>query len=394
MLTIITGTPGAGKSLYSVWEEARKVPGSTVEAGERCVSHGVEYAAGDAVPRHLFSNVKGLLIDHTHITADDLNTWHEWAQPGDVILFDEVQEVWRPRGMGSKVPECIAALEVHRHKGVDLILVTQHPLLVDPNIRRLCNRHLHLRRITKKTAYVYEWDHCSDPKAVRTAMQGKLWFHPRRGYALYKSAQLHTKPTARLPRVALVGLLAVGGAAYLAPTAIARITERFQSQPKGHAFKEAKPEPVAARGGLPPAQGPAQAFASVGASSAPARRRVLGCIVLGPRCECFAEDGEREEVQLGVCEVGTRQVGYVLPSKADAKPPHTGDKHGGPEAPNRRGPQGRGRGDGAAGPMSTEERSGPVVVRQVNGESSLAEAVRPIEANGTPSVDTMRKQSN
>lgn len=300
MLTIITGTPGAGKSLYAVWELARKVPGSTIE------NEGV------AVPRRLVSNVKNLLVEHQHITAQDLETWHEWAQPGDVILYDEVQEVWRPRGLGTKVPDCIAALETHRHKGVDIIVITQHPMLVDPNIRRLCNQHLHLRRLARTVAYVYEWDHCANPGQVRTAIQSRVWFHPKAAYKLYKSAQLHTKATARIPRIAYLGLLAVGALVYLAPSTYARLSsslgakETISTAPATHKLPAQR---EAARAGSP-AQQPAPASIPATFVAAP---RVLGCMSMRDRCECFSEAGQRIEADLAMCSEGVARVGTVVP---------------------------------------------------------------------------------
>lgn len=285
MLILITGTPGAGKSLHAVWEFARKVPGSTIEH------------QGGAVARRLLSNVKDLLVEHERIGPEDLNTWHTWAKPGDVILYDEVQEVWRPRGMGSKVPDCIAALETHRHLGVDIILVTQHPMLVDPNIRRLVNQHLHLRRLSKGTAMIYEWDHCANPGQVKTALQSKVWFHPKKAYALYKSAQLHTKPTARLPRVAVVGVVALGVFFGLGYSMWGRMQERFTgttAQAKAPASKDpqrAAAPPQSAASAAPGAVAPAGAASAPGPVLAARPAILQGCIASATRCLCFDGGG-------------------------------------------------------------------------------------------------------
>lgn len=304
MLTLITGTPGAGKSLYAVWEEARKVPGSTVEND------------GVAVPRRLLSNVKGLLLEHVLIGKQELETWHEWAQPGDVILFDEVQECWRPRSMSTKTPACIEALETHRHMGVDIILITQHPMLIDSNIRRLCNRHLHLRRLSRTVAYVYEWDHCAtNPGQTKTALQGKVWFHPKKAYGLYKSAQLHTKPTARFPRVALVGVAALAALGVVAPYAYGRIE---------HSFGGAKPAQEAPAKAKERGQGPQQApqapagppavpAAPVGAPGTVVRATAVGCVRMGDRCSCFDEGGRVLPLEWEACTVGSTVVGGLVP---------------------------------------------------------------------------------
>jgi len=304
MLTLITGTPGAGKSLYAVSTIARKVPGSKVPDGQ-----------GGEVLRVLHSNIKNLIVPHEHMTGDDLNVWHTWAKPGDVILFDEVQEVWRPRGKVSEVPACIAKLETHRHMGVDIVLVTQNPMLVDSNIRRLVNQHIHLRRLSKGSAFVYEWDSCQDAptSAYSRAMTSKFWMHPKDAYSLYKSAELHTKPTVRVPKLLFVGVAAVAAAAYAGPTFYARLQERLNP-----AARVSKPAPAA------PATWPVPAGAvTQGSSAAPVAAPTsspvaappahLGCIAMGDRCSCFGEDGRQVDVEPHVCREGSQKVGYVLP---------------------------------------------------------------------------------
>ena len=295
MLVLVTGTPGAGKSLYTVWEIARRVPGSTIEV------------EGEPRPRHLFSNIKDLALDSSPIGADQINTWHQWAKPGDVIVYDEVQEVWRPRPAGSKVPECIAALETHRHKGVDIVLITQHPLLVDPNIRRLVNQHLHLRRITARMAMVYEWDHCANISSIKGALQSKLWRHPAKGYELYKSAQAHTKPTQRLPRVVWVGAAALAAAAFAIPNAISRIQGNFSG---GGAVA-----PVAAASAPARASSSAVAVPALVATSSPVAVPVAfpaaysgqppaaGCIVSPVKaCQCYSLEGRLVDDDAVMCE--------------------------------------------------------------------------------------------
>lgn len=305
MLTLITGTPGAGKSLYAVWELARKIPGSTVEKD------------GEPVPRRLLSNVKNLLIEHQSITADDLDKWHEWAQPGDVILFDEVQEVWRPRGLGTKVPECIAALETHRHKGVDIILITQHPMLVDPNIRRLVNQHLHVRRLAKSVAMVYEWDHCANPGMVKTALQSRIWFHPKGAYKLYKSAQLHTKPVTRVPRLAFLGVAALAILGFVGPMAYGRISDRLAgtTQPSATAqlIVPAIAAPAGTASGLAPQ--PASAASNPVQAAAP---QALGCIASVTRCRCWDQGGIVVPLDDAACRVEVSRLGNLVAPNGSA----------------------------------------------------------------------------
>lgn len=331
MLTLITGTPGSGKSLYATWELARSVPESDYEHN------------GEKKKRRLFSNIKNLLIEHSHIDADDLNRWHQWAQPGDVILFDEVQEVWRPRGLGTKVPDCIAKLETHRHMGVDMILVTQHPMLVDPNIRRLVNQHIHMRRIAKSVAMRYEWDHCSNVGQVKGALSSGVWWYPKKAYSLYKSAEVHTKPTVRFPKIAFLGVAAVAGLAFAAPMTLERIKGTFRGEsvkPKTaevvlgqisdnkktftnengqEVTIETKSETIAL-----PAAAPSPSVASF-VSGAGVTREVSGCIVVGPRCSCFDTSGKKVDQSADYCAENSASQVLVPKQVVDNAPPSRDD---------------------------------------------------------------------
>lgn len=186
MITLITGTPGAGKTLYTVAEELPKFKN-----------------------RPLFiDGIPDLAISHLECIGP-VENWHEWIPDGAVLVIDEVQRIWRPRGTASAVPPGVAALETHRHKGVDLVIITQHPNLLDPNIRRLVGRHLHVRRMFGwSRAIVYEWDSATDPARVSNAIK-RSWAYPRKAYKLYKSAEVHTKRGNRVPFVVLAAVLAM-----------------------------------------------------------------------------------------------------------------------------------------------------------------------------------------
>lgn len=45
------------------------------------------------------------MLDHELIDGSDtggLRNWHEWAKPGSVIVFDEVQKIWPLALMAAK----------------------------------------------------------------------------------------------------------------------------------------------------------------------------------------------------------------------------------------------------------------------------------------------------
>lgn len=87
MITVITGTPGAGKTLYTIEKLLLPLVGKTVK-GRDADGNEVEH------PRTIYTNINGLQIDHELIDGGDnqgLRDWHKWAKPGAVIVFDEVQ---------------------------------------------------------------------------------------------------------------------------------------------------------------------------------------------------------------------------------------------------------------------------------------------------------------
>lgn len=234
MITLITGNPGAGKTLYCVANLLRDLCGSVVHSTD---SQGRPVET----PRIVYSNIPGLLLDHELIDGSDtggLGNWHEWAKPGAVICYDEVQREWKPRANGSKVPKCIEALETHRHMGVDFILLTQHPGLLDQNIRALVGRHLHVRRFGGiGAAIVYEWDHCSRSLLYSKSLGKKTFRYSKDVFKLYKSAELHTKPKTTIPTLAFVVVGALAAAGFAIPYAASRVLDKSEQAAKASESK-------------------------------------------------------------------------------------------------------------------------------------------------------------
>lgn len=260
-ITVITGTPGAGKTLHAIEKLLIPIVGSSIpqEVDGVMTFH----------PRVIYTNIKGLLIDHVLIDGGDnqgLRDWHLWAQPGAVICFDEVQKIWPPRPAGSKVPDDIQALETHRHMGVDFILITQNVMLVDRNMQALTNRHLHVRRMANLgLAIVYEWDHCSKGLLYTKAITKSPWKYNKKVFKLYHSSDLHTKQPRSLPGLLWFVLLGLVVLALLGPAMYKRMQERFN--PQQVAVASAKPgQPLSSS-----AQAAPRAFGSpAGGSAGPA----------------------------------------------------------------------------------------------------------------------------
>ncbi|MBB4842212.1 zona occludens toxin (predicted ATPase) [Paucibacter oligotrophus] len=170
--------------------------------------------------------------------------WWAWCQPGDVLVIDEAQRLFRPMASGRKVPKFVARLETARHYGVEFIYLTQHPQLLHTNLRNLVGPHEDVRRVFGSSrVMVYLWDKCSNPDRIAKAT-GRMWRHDKKAFGLYKSSELHTKFAQRLP-FAVWGLL--GGLVLLGVmgwTLKGRLTDRFSSSAAASGPHAAASSPV------------------------------------------------------------------------------------------------------------------------------------------------------
>lgn len=194
MITLITGAPGSGKSaaLVSLLFE-------------------------DIKDRVIYVNgIPDLKIPHE--VLEDPQNWHNAVPDGAVVVIDEVQRVWRPRGPGQKVPDHIAMLETHRHRGLDFYVITQGPNLVDSNVRALVGRHVHLREMGVMGRWWYEWPECADNcrTSWKNAPIKKRYRLNKKIFDKYKSASIHVKPIRSFPKVLILLLVAIIGCLYLA----------------------------------------------------------------------------------------------------------------------------------------------------------------------------------
>jgi zona occludens toxin len=321
MIYLITGVPGSGKSLYAVGKLLQEL-----------LKQEVQHDDGTTYKRRLVvDNIPNLLLPHEpmasgalvkgHVDAADghgLWNWHVWCKPGDIIVSDEVQRHWRPRGMGVKVPEDIAMLETHRHSGVDFVLITQNAMLLDQNVRRLVGRHTHVRRIFGGArALLYDWDGCQTDTTRTQGATRSLFTYPRDAFKLYKSSELHTKQKQKVPFWFAFPIVVVALAAVVAPKAydvMYRSTTGkglvssapVTGQPTSTPNKAADAKPSAASAPVAAASSPP------GAPVEPAMS-LIGCISFESQCTCYATTGYRVKVERAECEDSTQRTGKLVP---------------------------------------------------------------------------------
>lgn len=317
MIYLITGTPGSGKTLYAVSTLIQKLAAEKIK----------DKQGNDTTRRVVIDNIPALLLPHTLMapgeqsldgssmnpTTDGLGLWNwfDWCQAGDVLVVDEVQRWWRPRGAGVKPPAMIALLETHRHKGVDFIIITQHPNLLDQNVRRLVGRHIHVRRMFGMArAVIYDWDSCSvDVSRVKNAAKS-LWSFPKTAYKLYASSQLHTKQRQKIPLWTAIPILAIAAGVFVIPKAFGVISNAATGKGVSPGLdalvaKQTSTVPVP----LTPASQVRQIGipgASVGVPLlAQSKPESIGCIAVRDRCGCFNSQGAKVEVEPEQCKSST-----------------------------------------------------------------------------------------
>ena len=179
MLYLITGVPGSGKTLLMM---------SMLKKRKDLQDHPLYL---DGIP-----NVDRDKIPYIDIPEGcSVENWHEWLPPNAILVVDESQRHFRPRANGSKVPPHVAELETHRHKGVDIFLLTQHPRLVDINVKSFVENHKHISKSQLGTRRIWEWQRAGNPDSkgdIKDALT-RTYKLDSSAYNLYKSAEVHTK---------------------------------------------------------------------------------------------------------------------------------------------------------------------------------------------------------
>lgn len=180
MIYVYTGTPGAGKTMSLVADAVSR---------------------GEAEGRPVYvSGIPGLAGPGIVELADPA----DWMSCPDnsIIVVDEAQRVWGMRLAKEAIPPSIRAMEVHRHRGIDIYCATQSINMLDVHLRRLCGVHRHLVRVFGlRASTVYEWDEACDDtrdKAARKTSRKSRFKFSRKYFSRYKSMTLDTAQR-RLP---------------------------------------------------------------------------------------------------------------------------------------------------------------------------------------------------
>lgn len=193
MIILQTGVPGSGKTSSVVH----------MLMTDESYTH-FEDKDGQKKKRPLFVNgIPELKLEHQELTDEQIKErpLQDFLPYGSLVVIDEAQRLMGTRSASTKVPSFIEALATHRHHGLDIVLITQHPSFLDSFVRRLVQRHMHvsIKPVGRK---LYEWNKCVDQpdskQMIEEAVQRNFKLQTG-AFEQYKSAEVHTRPKRRLP---------------------------------------------------------------------------------------------------------------------------------------------------------------------------------------------------
>lgn len=326
-ISLITGTPGAGKTCYAVsqvvvGQAGKKITvedpvGTPYEVTRRIVVAGVRGLAveHERLPHPLTGEkVSQVDIDRWNAVDDEGNprvdrlpfaepieveaslfNWWLWCKPGDLIVVDEVQFLVARGTLNKKAPPYINRLAMHRHYGVDFLFITQHPDFLDPFMRKLVSLHRHVRSLLGfPLCMVYTWDHASNPERYSLATKGK-YLRRKAHYALYKSAQAHVKPPTSGRGIFVVLPLLLAAVAALA-----------------FSYKARHAETSAVAALALPAVSLARPVADARPPGWLDVPKLTGCYAYRDQCGCIGEDGRPVKVALAMCRTSSEGFGGLV----------------------------------------------------------------------------------
>lgn len=198
MITIITATPGSGKTLFAV---------EMIDKELKKISKELKKSNPDdsILNRQIYHNIDGLDVSKFSEPSRIHDAPKDWRDTpdGSLIIYDEAWEIYPASSKRDITDQSLSDLAIHRHSGHDIVFITQHPTQLHTALRNLCNRHIHLyRRFGLKNSNVYTWQHLVNSPNSRYEQERAdkySWSFPKKYFSYYKSATVHTK-TFFIPR--------------------------------------------------------------------------------------------------------------------------------------------------------------------------------------------------
>lgn len=171
-MILVTGGMRSGKTLYTISELSK-------EFGDMPV---------------FYHDIEGLKMP-TWVEYKTPRNWHNDLPDNCILVVDEAHKVWPVRSGVQAAPPDEEAMAEQGHRGIRIVLITQHPNNLSAFVRRLVTRHIHVHRsLGLLAATVFTWDffqeHPNGKNATATATRAR-WSYNKKFFGKYVSAVNH-----------------------------------------------------------------------------------------------------------------------------------------------------------------------------------------------------------
>lgn len=227
-ITLITGIPGSGKTLFAV-NELKKFIEENNKSDDPC---------------NIYCDITGLKI--SDIPPPPLD-WRE-TPPKSLLIYDEAQfhEEFKAR-RGLSPYKQIEELTIHRKTAHKIWFITQDPSRLHRDILAMVEIHYHLERpYGAKLATIYQYRGAeTKPSGIsvkQRAENKRLFNYDKRLYELYESSQVDDGIKFRLPKELTIWcILAVIVGVYFYTQVTSDGTKKYLDMAKGEQVEKEPP---------------------------------------------------------------------------------------------------------------------------------------------------------
>ena len=203
---LMTGAIGSGKTAHAVHALLTRDD----LKGRPIFHHGINWTPGNDPGQRVYCEDASCLVcpnDPGHKTGLKATDWHLWSEPNAILFYDECHYIWPKRDPKRAPPAGVASITQMRHRKVDMIVLTPHPMFLDIDVRRLMNEHWHFLQHGLGRKCYYFNPYSDDPLDTRGA-EVEMTRLPKSIFGQYVSSEAgHSKFRRKVPRKFAIALI-------------------------------------------------------------------------------------------------------------------------------------------------------------------------------------------